>query len=126
MHASAAGENALGAWMETYSNRPKSRSCNAAKRGASSDSRMAVELSAIRESELAPLLAALQDLDLGRFEYVSIHAPSAFSPAAEACIFQELYEIRHRQWPIVVHPDTLYDFSLWRCLGSLLCVENMD
>jgi hypothetical protein len=83
-------------------------------------------LSAIRESELAPLLAALQDLDLGRFEYVSIHAPSAFSPATEACIFEHLYATRNRQWPIVVHPDTLHDFSLWKCLGHLLCIENMD
>jgi hypothetical protein len=86
----------------------------------------AVELSAIRESELAPLLAALHDLDLGRFEYVSIHAPSAFSPAMEACIFEHLYATRNRQWPIVVHPDTLHDFSLWKCLGHLLCIENMD
>ena len=40
--------------------------------------------------------------------------------------FSRLYEIRHRGWPIVVHPDTLYDFSLWRLLGDLLCIENMD
>jgi hypothetical protein len=85
-----------------------------------------VELSAIRKNELTPLLSALNDLDLSRFSYVSIHAPSEFSPQDEAWIFQELYEIRHRGWPIVVHPDTLYDFSLWRLLRDLLCVENMD
>ncbi len=85
-----------------------------------------VELSAIREHELVPLLRSLNDLDLSPFSYVSIHAPSSFSPEAEAWIFQELYEIRHRGWPIVVHPDTLYDRSLWRLLGSLLCIENMD
>jgi hypothetical protein len=86
----------------------------------------AVELSAIREHELVPLLHSLDDLDLSQFSYVSIHAPSSFSPEAEAWIFQELYEIRHRGWPIVVHPDTLYDRSLWRLLGGLLCIENMD
>lgn len=85
-----------------------------------------VELSAIREHELVPLLRSLDDLDLSDFSYVSIHAPSSFSPEAEAWIFQELYEIRYRQWPIIVHPDTLYDFSLWRLLGDLLCIENMD
>jgi len=86
----------------------------------------AVELSAIREHELIPLLRALDELDLSRYQYVSIHAPSSFSPEAEGWIFQELYETRHRGWPIIVHPDTLYDFSLWRLLGDLLCVENMD
>jgi hypothetical protein len=86
----------------------------------------AVELSAIREHELVPLLRSLDDLDLSQFSYVSIHAPSSFSSEAEVWIFKELYEIRHRGWPIVVHPDTLHDCSLWRKLGGLLCIENMD
>ncbi len=85
-----------------------------------------IELSAIREHELIPLLRSLRDLDLSRFSYVSIHAPSSFSSEAEAWIFKELYEIRHRGWPIVIHPDTLHDFSLWKQMGDLLCIENMD
>ncbi len=85
-----------------------------------------VELSAIREHELIPLLRSLDDLDLSQFSYISIHAPSSFSPEAEAWIFQALYEIRHRGWPIIVHPDALHDYSLWRELGDLLCIENMD
>jgi|SRR5579862_1745518 len=86
----------------------------------------AVELSAIRKHELIPLLRALEDLDLSSFRYVSVHAPSDFSPQDEARIFRALYEIRHRGWPIVVHPDTLRDVSLWNQLGALLCIENMD
>lgn len=86
----------------------------------------ALELSAIREHELIPLLRALDELDLSQFQYVSIHAPSWFSPEAEMAIFRELYESRQRSWPIIVHPDTLHDFSLWKQLGSLLCIENMD
>ncbi len=86
----------------------------------------AVELSAIREHELIPLVRSLGDLDLSQFQYVSIHAPSYFSEATELSIFRELYESRHRGWPIIVHPDTLHDFSLWRQLGDLLCIENMD
>src|SRR5579864_4554409 len=86
----------------------------------------AVELSAIREQELIPLLRSLDELDLSRFEYVSIHAPSQFPAESEGWIFQELYDVRHRGWPIVVHPDTFHDFSLWRQLGDLLCIENMD
>jgi hypothetical protein len=85
-----------------------------------------IELSAIRERELVPLLRALDDLDLSQFSYVSIHAPSSFSPDAETWIAQELYGVQHFGWPIVVHPDTLHDLSLWRPLGNLLCIENMD
>ena len=85
-----------------------------------------VELSAIREHELIPLLRSLDDLDLSQFKYVSIHAPSSFSQANELSIFRELYERRDRGWPVIVHPDTLHDFSLWRELGHLLCIENMD
>lgn len=86
----------------------------------------AVELSAIRVPELSPLLHSLGDLDLSQFSYVSIHAPSSFPREAEYGIFQALYGIRHRGWPIVVHPDTLHDYSLWKQLGGLLCIENMD
>lgn len=85
-----------------------------------------VELSAIRPHELVPLLRSLDHLDLSHYSYVSIHAPSSFSAEAEAWIFRELYEIRHRGWPIIVHPETMYDFSIWRLLGGLLCIENMD
>ena len=48
----------------------------------------AVELSAIRKHELIPLLHSLDDLDLARFDYVSIHAPSDFSPEEEHWIFR--------------------------------------
>jgi hypothetical protein len=86
----------------------------------------AVELSAIREQELIPLLHSLDELDLSRFNYISIHAPSQFSAGSEEQIFEELYKTKHRGWPIVVHPDTLRDFALWRKFGDLLCIENMD
>jgi hypothetical protein len=86
----------------------------------------ALELSAIRQHELIPLLSALDEIDLSQFQYVSIHAPSSFSPEAEMAIFRDIYESRQRGWPIIIHPDTLHDFSLWKQLGDLLCVENMD
>ena len=40
-----------------------------------------IELSALRQNELIPLLNALPDLDLSGFKYVSIHAPSQYDPA---------------------------------------------
>ncbi|MGI0084760.1 MAG: hypothetical protein ACREBQ_06730, partial [Nitrososphaerales archaeon] len=36
----------------------------------------AIELSALRETELAPLIGALDSLDLSAFTYISVHAPS--------------------------------------------------
>ena len=86
----------------------------------------AVELSALRQGELFPLLESLESLDLTGFDYISIHAPSQLEPTWEAVAWDRLREECWRKWPIVVHPDAVYDFSIWREFGTLLCVENMD
>jgi len=86
----------------------------------------AVELSALRQAELFPLLESLGSLDLTGYEYISVHAPSNFDAAWEAVMLDRLREELWRNWPIVVHPDALFDLSLWREFGNLLCVENMD
>lgn len=86
----------------------------------------AVELSALRQVELLPLLESLTDVDLTGFDYVSIHAPSQFDATWEPIGWKRLHKESWRRWPIVVHPDSLHDFALWRELGALLCVENMD
>lgn len=86
----------------------------------------AVELSALRENELVPLLDSLDSLDLKQFSYTSIHAPSEFSATNELAIRDRLYRELWRNWPIVIHPDTIHDFGLWRHFGPLLAVENMD
>lgn len=85
----------------------------------------AIELSALRGEELLPLLEALPSLDLAPFRYASIHAPSQFDPELEGIITDAL--LRHTgALNIVVHPDAIRDFQLWRPLGSRLCIENMD
>jgi hypothetical protein len=86
----------------------------------------AIELSALRQNELLPLLDALNGLDLTGFEYIAIHAPSQFDPKWEATLWDCLRDELWRGWPIVLHPDTLCDFGLWRELGSAICIENMD
>lgn len=86
----------------------------------------AVELSALREAELTPLLAGLAQLDLSQFNYVSFHAPSAFSAQNEDAIVESLVEVSRRGWPIILHPDVVQNFALWRRFGSGLCIENMD
>ena len=86
----------------------------------------AVELSALRQAELIPLLEALDTLDLCRFSHVSIHAPSQFEEAWEPVAWENLRAQLFRRWPIVVHPDALTDWARWREFGPLLCIENMD
>lgn len=84
-----------------------------------------VELSALRESELLPLLDALPNLALSGFDYVAIHAPSSFNPSSEGRIADALLK-RAGGFNVVLHPDTIFDFACWRPFGSRLCIENMD
>jgi hypothetical protein len=86
----------------------------------------AVELSALRDHELGPLMAALPTLDLQRFRYVSVHVPSKLAGLAEHDVVEALAPCREREIPVVLHPDVIRDASLWKAFGSLLCVENMD
>ncbi|MEA2462435.1 MAG: hypothetical protein QOJ98_182 [Acidobacteriota bacterium] len=85
----------------------------------------AVELSALRDHELAPLLAALPRLDLAAFRYVSFHGPSKLTSLSEDDLVEALHGVP-RGWPIVVHPDVIRTPARWRELGSRLCLENMD
>jgi hypothetical protein len=87
----------------------------------------AVELSALRWSELAPLLEAIPALDLSRFAHVSVHAPSAFAERDEAAAAAALREVAlGRGWPVIVHPDAVHRWERWEGFGPLLCIENMD
>ena len=86
----------------------------------------AVELSALRQAELIPLLQAIPSLDLAGFGYISIHAPSQFDPNCESALWEKIATQVPREWAIVVHPDAISDFGLWRQLGASVCIENMD
>jgi hypothetical protein len=86
----------------------------------------AVELSSLRQPELAPLVGSLEQLDLRGFVYVSLHAPSRMSAEEEREAIVRLRSVAQRRWPIIVHPDAISDWSLWRALGEQLLVENMD
>lgn len=87
---------------------------------------VAVELSALRQNELAPLVSALAGLDLKAFEYVSFHAPSLIETGFETAAIELLKQVASREWPIIVHPDAMHDLSKWECFASSLCIENMD
>lgn len=86
----------------------------------------AIELSALREEELEPLINLLDDLDLSQFSYVSFHAPSRLTHLSEQQVVDLLQSVAQRDWTIVVHPDVIQNFPLWQTLGSHLCLENMD
>jgi hypothetical protein len=86
----------------------------------------AVELSALRDRELGPLLEALGTLDLSGYSYISFHAPSAFQTLPERDVSRMLRSLLARRWPIIIHPDILEDCSAWDGFGEWLCVENMD
>jgi len=86
-----------------------------------------LELSALRENELDPLLDALDELDLEQFRYIALHAPSGFNPEREDRIVDRLAEVAFaRKWPVILHPDAVYNPGLWQRLGQYLCIENMD
>lgn len=86
----------------------------------------AVELSALRETEVAPLLQAIPQLALDSFDYISFHAPSRLQSMTECDLIDQLVAIRDRGWPIVLHPDVISDLSQWTVLGDSVLLENMD
>jgi hypothetical protein len=86
----------------------------------------AIELSALRKNELEPLVSNFKHLDLSQYKYISVHAPSKFNENEEKHIIKLLEKFIKFNIPIVVHPDSIYDYSRWRALGSFLLVENMD
>ena len=86
----------------------------------------ALELSALRQEELAPLVEQLDHLDLEQFAYISFHAPSSIEPASEAVVLRLLEPVARRGWPIIAHPDAMHAPEEWARLGDRLCIENMD
>lgn len=85
----------------------------------------AVELSALRESEIEPFVQLAPGLSLEGFDYVSVHAPSRLARLSEQELCARLRQLPDH-WPIVVHPDVISDPAPWRELGHRICIENMD
>jgi hypothetical protein len=85
----------------------------------------AIELSALRDHELASLSLAVSSLDVRAFQYVSVHAPSKLSTVSEDAVLEQLSRLPSG-WPLVVHPELIGDESRWEALGPRLCLENMD
>jgi hypothetical protein len=85
-----------------------------------------VELSALREAELDPLVDSLASLNLSSFKYVSVHAPSQLHSMTERHLVDRLCVVAQRKLPIVLHPDVIQNHDNWIGFGDVLCIENMD
>jgi hypothetical protein len=85
-----------------------------------------VELSALRMSELEPLLSAIPHLDLRYFSFISVHAPSWFTIESEQWVVDQLNSISWYGFPLVVHPDVIFTPRKWQHFRERLLVENMD
>ena len=85
----------------------------------------AIEISALRASEWKPLCDSLNSIDLSSFRYVSIHLPSSMTVEEEVAVVETLDQVRP-EWPLILHPDAVSQFELWRDLGERVCIENMD
>ncbi len=86
----------------------------------------AVELSALRQNELIPLIDYLNDVELREFRYTAFHVPSLMDRDFEPVAIKALRDVAFREWPMIMHPDAMYDLSRWEHFGDLLCIENMD
>lgn len=85
----------------------------------------AIELSALRISEVEPLIEALPKLEISRYAYISFHAPSAFADNEEEHLVQLLSKLP-KSWPIVLHPDAIHRFERWTTIADRIAIENMD
>ncbi|QDU73041.1 Xylose isomerase-like TIM barrel [Bremerella volcania] len=86
----------------------------------------AIELSALREDELDPLVSAIEELDLTSFHYISFHAPSQLQKWTERELVERLVKLPFKISSVIVHPNIISDFEVWNRLGSRLAIENMD
>ncbi len=85
-----------------------------------------VELSALRYDELEPLISHIDSIQVTHFNYVSFHAPSFFPRELECRVVQMLRKVADKKWNIIVHPDVISDWNLWKPFGRYLLIENMD
>ena len=86
----------------------------------------AVELSALRLSELDSLLEALPQLVLHGYEHITVHAPSKVSPGQEGLIARRLESVADLVAGFIVHAEVITDPAPWRALGVKVLVENAD
>jgi hypothetical protein len=99
---------------------------DAMARMAAEESLGAVELSALSEPELPVLLDWLDTEPSLPFRWIAAHGPTKERTMPEDDFVAVLARLATRVETIVLHPDTMDDFALYRRLGAKVAVENMD
>ena len=85
----------------------------------------AVELSALRQNELGPLVEAVGRLSLHQFHHVSFHLPSYIDSGFELQLL-DFVDRLPQEWLLVTHPNIITSWERWDRLGERVCIENMD
>ncbi len=85
----------------------------------------AVELSALRQAELEPLVSSLRELNLDRYSHISLHIPSSIKLDFEPVLLGLMQQVP-TDWMLVTHPNIITSWDLWAKLGRRVCIENMD
>jgi hypothetical protein len=86
----------------------------------------AIELSALRTSEVEEVVQVVREVKLEQFQYISFHAPSKWNGMSEREFLNAAAEIIKQGWPIILHPDAIQEWDSWHQLGSQVVIENMD
>ncbi len=86
----------------------------------------ALELSALRLSELDVLLSALPSLVLGGYAHVTLHAPSRFDEASEGALADKLLGALPFVGGVVLHAEAIVEPRHWIPFGDRLLIENAD
>src|SRR5690606_26285742 len=86
----------------------------------------AIELSALSEEEVQPLLDYLVNAAELSFGFLSVHGPSKNRELPEDRLVELLLEITEYCDGIVMHPDTMGELEPFSRLGRKLFVENLD
>lgn len=85
----------------------------------------ALEYSALRFHELHGIIGQVLKEPVVDGRRYSFHAPANYSAAEETEIVPVL-KMLPRDWPIILHPDSIKDWTLWEEFGEQLLLENMD
>lgn len=92
------------------------------------DALTAIEISFLKTTgeKLKSFIAGIKQLYLRKYKYISIHAPTTLPDFSEKQLAVILQVFAVNCWNIVIHPNLLTDFGMWKDFGKMLCVENMD
>ncbi len=82
-------------------------------------------MSALRQSEMSPLVEVARRLPLAQYRHVSFHLPSVIDSGFERLLLDLIAQLPE-EWLLITHPNIIHSWDRWALLGARVCVENMD